>query len=555
MSDISLPIAFQQAVLGSQSYPKNTIHRTLETPPKFLDKANSRLDEREGDLFEDNAADWEVSIRDLDTAYGKDVDKYNIHSHEKLLEWLGIRIQSSSQSPRIVTGVKKDPKCRLIYIYGMHSRSKLRLTRAMLADILTFHQVMPVFLDFLHVFGQQSEPTDLNFSGFREQVMLANPPDGLILPGLGRSGKHYQMCYNLKGIALKSEIKENFMMNEWSIRPAVFHHQFDIASGNTLWIVIKGNLEIRQRFKALTDKDARAQDKSFDTTEEAFRSSLSAQLMFCYWAMEDWRWYIKWLERAVDNKLAKPAKHIMALRGPCGAGYPHKTYTPRDIQDLQIWEERTRQVIIALEGNADVMLALVAFYHRLTQDGDFPLRKTCSLDVDNFADKVGVIITDFRMQIKRAGFLVKTIADRRQLVIQHLQSQSACRAEQLSRSMEQEQVFMLIITVVTLIYLPATFVSTFFSTDVIKYQGSDSPEGSFSATALLRWLQVTIPLTAVTCGVAWLARRWALAKRSQNEIDLEQRTTSWKLKKYPLGSSITLLPFYNKLPVETKNSF
>ncbi|OTA58296.1 hypothetical protein K449DRAFT_436656 [Hypoxylon sp. EC38] len=555
MAEISLPIPFQQAVLGSQSYPENTIQRTLETHPKFLYNSKCRLDERECDLFEDNAVEWEVPIRDLSTAYGKDVDKYNIHSHEKLVEWLGVKVELSSQGLPIVTGVKKDPKCRFIYIYGMHSRSKLRLTKAMLVDILTFHQVMPAFLDFLHIFGQQSEPTDLNFSGFREQVTLTNPSDGLIIPGLGRSGKHYQMCFNLKGVALKSKIKENFMLNEWSIRPAVFHHQFDITSGNTLWIVIKGNLEIQQRFKALTDKDGRAQDKSFNTTEESFRSSLSAQLMFGYWAMEDWRWYIKWLERVVDNKIAKPAKHIMAVLGPCGAGYSHKTYTPRDIQDLQIWEERIRQVIIALEGNADVLSALVAFYNRLIGNESFPLRKTCSLDISDFANKIGNIIADFRMQTKRAEFLVDTIADRRQLVIQHLQSQSASRSEQLSRSMEQEQVFMLIITVVTLIYLPATFVSTFFSTDVIKYQDSDSPEGTFSNTALSRWLQVTIPLTAVTCGVAWLARRWALTKRGQNEIGLESRSTPWKLRKYTLSSSITLLPFHNKTPAETKCSF
>lgn len=186
----------------------------------------------------------------------------------------------------------------------MHSRSKLKLTRAMLTDILTFHQVMPSFLEFLYVFGQQSEPADLQFSGFREQVVLSNPPSDLIQPGLGRSGMHYQICYNLRGVALAEENRADFMDNVWSIRQAVFHHQFDVLNGNTLWIVIKGNLEIQQRFKALTDKNARPQDKSFATTEDCFRSSLSAHLMYCYWATEDWRWHIKWLERAVDKQVS-----------------------------------------------------------------------------------------------------------------------------------------------------------------------------------------------------------------------------------------------------------
>lgn len=53
---------------------------------------------------------------------------------------------------------------------------------------------------------------------------------------------------------------------------------------------------------------------------------------------------------------------------------------------------------------------------------------------------------------------------------------------------------MRIITIVTLIYLPATFVSTFFGTDVIKYQSG----ANFSQEAMYRWLQVSFPLTAVT---------------------------------------------------------
>ncbi|KAI6083813.1 hypothetical protein F4821DRAFT_244006 [Hypoxylon rubiginosum] len=540
MACIKLTESFQHALLNSLSYPENAIFRSIDTYPKALTKAERLLNEKEYDLFEERSTQWEIPIRDLDAA--SVVDKSNIQSPVALRNWLGLReLESPSESqPIVITGTKRDPKCRFIYIYGMHSRSKLKLTRAMLTDILTFHQVMPSFLEFLYVFGQQSEPADLQFSGFREQVVLSNPPSDLIQPGLGRSGMHYQICYNLRGVALAEENRADFMDNVWSIRQAVFHHQFDVLNGNTLWIVIKGNLEIQQRFKALTDKNARPQDKSFATTEDCFRSSLSAHLMYCYWATEDWRWHIKWLERAVDKQ------HIMSVLGPSGTGYAHKTYTAQDIQDLQIWEEKTRQVITALEGNVDVMTALVMFYRRLVQDRNFPLRKKCFPDVATFAVEVGNILSDHKMQIKRAEFLVRTISDRRQLVIQHLQSQAASRAERLSRNMEQEQVFMLIITVMTLIYLPATFVSTFFSTDVIKYQGSDNPAGSYSSTAMARWSEVTLPLTVITCGVAWSARRCMLKKRREIEFGFKQRTTSVKLRKETFASSTTLLPLHNK---------
>lgn len=99
---------------------------------------------------------------------------------------------------------------------------------------------------------------------------------------------------------------------------------------------------------------------------------------------------------------------------------------------------------------------------------------------------------------------------------------------------------MRVITVVTLIYLPATFVSvrsvlqstsgtlltsgkTFFSTDIVKYQNQNGGSnttvtsgpfmGSFSGIALMRWLQLTLPLTALTLGLGYIYYRFEERKK------------------------------------------
>jgi hypothetical protein len=100
--------------------------------------------------------------------------------------------------------------------------------------------------------------------------------------------------------------------------------------------------------------------------------------------------------------------------------------------------------------------------------------------------------------------------------------------ETLTMMAQKEAIAMRIITVVTLLYLPATFVSvsqssrtcgdlanqiqTFFSTDIVKYQNQGQGQGlsnddgtSFSSIAMYRWLQVTLPLTALTLFAAWMA--------------------------------------------------
>lgn len=123
------------------------------------------------------------------------------------------------------------------------------------------------------------------------------------MPELGRSGRHFKLCYNLKGVTLKKESNENIKLNEWSIRQAAVYHQFDVVNGTTLWIVTKGRTDILDRYKELTGPNGRAEDKSFGTLEECFRSSFAAHLLYCHWSTEDWRWYVRWLEEVIDAEV------------------------------------------------------------------------------------------------------------------------------------------------------------------------------------------------------------------------------------------------------------
>lgn len=56
---------------------------------------------------------------------------------------------------------------------------------------------------------------------------------------------------------------------------------------------------------------------------------------------------------------------------------------------------------------------------------------------------------------------------------------------------------------------------TFFSTDIVKYQGQDA-NGSFSREAMFRWIQVTMPLSAITLGVGYAWYRYQTAKSKKN---------------------------------------
>ncbi|KAF4932675.1 putative serine/threonine-protein kinase MPS1-like protein [Colletotrichum fructicola] len=336
--------------------------------------------------------------------------------------------------------------------------------------------VMPGFLDFLLTFGLQSDQRGISFSSFREQYALKRSYTKFGISSLGRSGRQYQICYNLKGVTKKSADKEDSINSEFSIRPAVFYHSFDVVGGNSVWIIAKGGTDIYQRFKELTGQDARPEDRSFGSPKECFRSSLSTHLMLCHWSTEDWKGYLKWLEYVVDEQTKR------AVLAPTNDGYHYTVYTAADIQRFLSWQERISEVITVLESNVEVMKSLMRFYAKLQSNNDFDLQAVCKDDIEEFNNQLNSVMDDFRMQITRAKALVKLTSDRGELVKQH-------RLERLNRNMEREAIMVRIVTIVTLIYLPATFVSTFFSTDIIKYQGQNSPQGNFSPIAMERWLQ------------------------------------------------------------------
>lgn len=209
----------------------------------------------------------------------------NLKSKSEIKKWLGDNSipgpGSQRQQTATPTVTKPDPKCRFIFVWAPHSKAHLKITKELLLQILCYHQVMPSHLDFLSIFGQQDDARELRFSGFRYQIFLELPqgwpvlateqrklcgtqiatqegdpapstaceqpakqqtqainpsgptsqtpvtplvtinPDGPCVSELGRSGRCFQISYNLKTVVNAAEFKKpppSPEEQEWSIR-------------------------------------------------------------------------------------------------------------------------------------------------------------------------------------------------------------------------------------------------------------------------------------------------------------------------------------------------
>ena len=183
------------------------------------------------------------------------------------------------------------------FVHAPHSRERLKTTRRMLMSVLTYHQVMPAFLDFLFPFGLQEYPQDFDFSGFRQHTTLSDFDRVLAIPEVGRSGLGYQLCYSLKAV----EQSRSQIEWPWSIRQTAIHHSFDVDHGRANWIIIKGDQLMKNRIRLAIKDTGLTSISDLHFVDRAFVSTLVIHMVICDWSCESWRWYINFLQEKFES--------------------------------------------------------------------------------------------------------------------------------------------------------------------------------------------------------------------------------------------------------------
>ncbi|KAF1810985.1 hypothetical protein P152DRAFT_483320 [Eremomyces bilateralis CBS 781.70] len=492
----------------------------------------------------------------------------------------------------------EDPMCRFLFVMAPTSRDKLKITSGMMKMFLSYHQVKIDFLNYLFPFGKQERPKDFYFSGFCQEYHFTEESRRLRIPKIGRSGYGFQLCYNLKSVeppSLSSSPHSN-----WSIRQAGIYHSFDTSTGRTVWIIVKGNDRLKNRFERAA-KDVKKQYlRAFDDARDAFRSALETHKILCEWSDEQWRWYLNSLEEKVENMTGKvkfatidvpnhdskpflersatmPAARsnnlIMKLRravtsslgmvpedveNAMPAALANSTEDPNEkprvtisqdditfngLQRLQHIEETVISAELVLDANKRVILDLKEHYTTFFASGDVPeqilTEKKALIQFQQFLDG---ITHNADRHIWRIKALQRLVEGRKQLFHATLeqrstnmnmqlvskQQETAGQMHRITEDMQRvaeetrtETVHMRIITIVTLFFLPGTFISTLMSTDIIRFPTSESgvERRSYSSPALCLYLELALPVTAVTLFGAWQYSRRLNKLSERKQID------------------------------------
>ncbi|KAI9773493.1 MAG: hypothetical protein M1839_002075 [Geoglossum umbratile] len=475
---------------------------------------------------------------------------------------------------------RKDPQCRFLFVHAPSSRAQLRITREMLMLSLTYHQVMPAYLDFLFPLGRQVYQRDFHFSGFQHENHLTACEQGLRIPELGRSGRDLQLCYSLKSV----EPSESNPSRPWSIRQTAIYHSFDIETGAATWILTKGNELMKDRVQLATGPHRLHPPEltSFETVAAAITASLATHLIFCSWSGENWRWYINFLEEELQDKTRRvllptgdtptspiSEKTLTEEPGlmtppmlPSSQPFPpsprENSYRPSgrrgmsdqqdfsfsQLQRVQSIEDKANETLLVLKANISVLTELEDCYRHIFDCDNRPkeLAAYCKDDYVRFESRITSIRNDLRMQQSRVETLLHLLDDRKSLLYGILEyrcmeasKELAQKAQQSAKNMEkitqdmhniarktkQETVSMRIITLVTLFFLPGTFISlgqTLMSTDIIKFQDKSAgkPGRTFQPGALQLYLAISLPLMFITF-LSWYGVYWWVNRKDRRK--------------------------------------
>lgn len=336
---------------------------------------------------------------------------------------------------------------------------------------LTYHQVLPVFLDFMFPFGKQQYPHDPYFSGFRSEDRFSDAVRGTPIPELGRSGRDIKLCYSLKS----AERMGPNSVEKWSIRQTSIHFSFDIETGRSAWIVIKGDELIKRRLEKATSSRVCSDNIHSKAVDRLFASTFMVHQVLCDWAGENWRWYLNDLEEEVQRETRQASAVLVAdadlepsispllrsdtahqpkmpslqpnpgqlSRPPPGPppsspppgpppGPPQQSsgsaswrkpratdvFGLKNLQKVQHIQDQAGQALLVLESNANVISEMREYYRSIMTADGWPqdLRDKCAGDVARFDKAAGTAERHLRLQCLRAQTLRSLLEDRKAMV-------------------------------------------------------------------------------------------------------------------------------------------
>lgn len=215
------------------------------------------------------------------------------------------------------------------------------------------------------------------------------------------------------------------------------------------------------------------------------------------------------------------------------------------LRKIHKFAEKANEAVLVLKQNILILVQLKKYYRSISRRREFPkdLAKSCKDAIDDFELRIDGIENDMQTQILRLETLLNLLEDRKTLLRSILDYQNTQANKHSTKSMytmtedmndiarktKIETVSMKVITLVTLFFLPGTFISTLMSTDIFQsdYTGHVRSDPYARLNPIQIYLALSLPLTVVTL-LFWAAFHfWEM--RREKEKKKGHKDADWQV--------------------------
>ncbi|PKY00575.1 hypothetical protein P168DRAFT_69791 [Aspergillus campestris IBT 28561] len=400
------------------------------------------------------------------------------------------KIQTFTDSEEFDKYISTTPKptTRIISISSRISTQPLGITETSLRTLINAYTIHHSYLDRVLSFGDKPRCSDAGHGGLIVQRREHGSYDS-----------HYLFAY--------PEGYNNGQSVAWTTRQTCVFHRFDPSGNENLWIFLHAGP--RTKLQTTIEADISSGVFSSETSWCSFHLLALATYLW------NWRWYIRYLgdgiERIVEMALTLNDADLQSVNQSSPLNLLKPQYLEDNLAPVKA------QVGVALQ----IVRRLGELNAQLYSNG--LIKESQLLAIDNVLEHHRVSLEGHLDSVTALERKVRGISQLLAVAL-NLRNQSVTieinnRSLDMNRESVDDNATVRVVTLVTLTYLPASFVSTLLGMNLFNF---NDPNGNTKFTISPQfWIFVVIamPLTALTLGFWYFMMRRRLRKRKYSDCE------------------------------------
>jgi hypothetical protein len=382
----------------------------------------------------------------------------------------------------LVSYQEKSKGFRAFFIRQSFSWAPLSITRPLFEALLLNLKVGLAIEEFVLYFGIRSREVEIMPPRLKHRD----------LQHAHTTAVGYEYLYGLRFFENNGRGSPKQPTEQWSLRQSAVYNRFEPEQGGATWIFITLSKHAQSRID-----DYVVEESQLQTADP-----MDIHLLVLDTALSNWRPYLVDLSTEVDEHTVQVAGMSPDDQGPIGL-------SDASIGDIMLLDEKLINALLVARAQLNTVksLQISESTNTVHPQGDSKFTQYVLQEQTSDLELCIVQLNALRTKLSSARTLLSSFLDLGSgLALQNLARESRQENEEMRRLSERmhqltekatkDAAAVKVLTILTLIYLPATVVSNFFSTSFV---GTEGPSNHITVSS--DWwvfVAVSVPLTAFT---------------------------------------------------------